>query len=237
MLPVKSRGFTLIELLVVIAIISILAAILFPVFAKVRENARRIACASNLRQLGVAMTQYAQDSDESLPSATDGNGDAGVGGGWMYYSAFQNPSVFDVTKGSLYPFIKSAGVYVCPDDSVGRASGNSYAASSCVFSKIATAGVKPGKSLAAFDNPASIVFFCEEDSAAPGGSTNDAYMLYNGDSVSLRHSSGSNFTFVDGHVKYSLLSADQAAANTMAYYMQTGADKSGVGGSATLCTQ
>jgi len=99
-------GFTLIELLVVIAIIAILAAILFPVFAKVRENARKISCASNMKQLGTAFTQYEQDSDERLPSGT-GNWFAGIGWG-----------------GQLYSFVKSTGVYKCPDDST-PANGNS----------------------------------------------------------------------------------------------------------------
>jgi prepilin-type N-terminal cleavage/methylation domain-containing protein len=63
-------GFTLIELLVVIAIIAILAAILFPVFAKVREKARTIACLSNLKQIGLAVAQYQQDFDESMPCGT-----------------------------------------------------------------------------------------------------------------------------------------------------------------------
>ena len=62
----RGSGFTLIELLVVIAIIAILAAILFPVFSRARENARKSSCASNLRQIGVAIQQYTQDHDERL---------------------------------------------------------------------------------------------------------------------------------------------------------------------------
>src|SRR5690606_624654 len=65
--PKKTPGFTLIELLVVIAIIAILAAILFPVFARARENARRTSCLSNIKNMGLAFMQYTQDYDERMP--------------------------------------------------------------------------------------------------------------------------------------------------------------------------
>src|SRR5688500_17999691 len=72
--PVKRSGFTLIELLVVIAIIALLAAILFPVFARARENARKSSCANNLKQVGVAMLQYTQDWDEVYVPLRHGSG-------------------------------------------------------------------------------------------------------------------------------------------------------------------
>lgn len=91
------NGFTLIELLVVIAIIAILAAIFFPVFAKAREKARQITCVSNLKQLALGILQYNQDYDESMPATN-----TIWGGGWT---------------GEIYSYIKSKGVYACPDDS------------------------------------------------------------------------------------------------------------------------
>jgi len=118
----SSQGFTLIELLVVIAIIAILAAILFPVFQKVRENARRTVCTSNMKQFGLSILMYAQDNDEGLmPASVDQwcigpatmqanpgllNSDAS-----LTNPAGRGPHVFLAGYGA------SQGMYVCPDDS------------------------------------------------------------------------------------------------------------------------
>ena len=102
----KKKGFTLIELLVVIAIIAILAAILFPVFARARENARRASCQSNLKQISLGVMQYTQDYDERLPLAPHSATTPGKIGGWMVFTAFPantTAGAFKPALGSLYP--------------------------------------------------------------------------------------------------------------------------------------
>jgi prepilin-type N-terminal cleavage/methylation domain-containing protein/prepilin-type processing-associated H-X9-DG protein len=106
----KKSGFTLIELLVVIAIIAILAAILFPVFAKAREMARRTSCSSNLRQLGAGMQMYSQDFDETLPPFSYGTGPGGIDG----YLGVDGARWGDF----IYPYVKSMAVYNCPNEDV-----------------------------------------------------------------------------------------------------------------------
>ena len=91
------RGFTLIELLVVVTIVGLLAALLFPVFAKVRENGRRTSCQSNERQVGLAIVQYAADNDAYFPNAQTPHN----AGNWTL---------------QVFPYVKSAAVYRCPDD-------------------------------------------------------------------------------------------------------------------------
>ena len=103
LIPRRPHGFTLIELLVVIAIIAILVAVLFPVFQKVRENARRASCQSNLKQIGLAFTQYTQDADETLPPRLNDSGDNSSTDGLSW-------------RGLIYPYVKAAGVFQCPSN-------------------------------------------------------------------------------------------------------------------------
>jgi len=105
--PAKTKGFTLIELLVVIAIIAILASILFPVFAQARAKARAAQCLSNQKQIGLGLMMYTQDFDETLPFATYPKGWCGS----TSASDARNPKWMDM----IYPYIKNAGVFTCPD--------------------------------------------------------------------------------------------------------------------------
>lgn len=109
--PAGRSAFTLIELLVVIAILGLLAAILFPVFARVRANARRSTCLSNLKQIGLGLLQYTQDNDETMtPLCTTDS----------------VPNIIQVWQDLAYPYIKNEQVYNCPDDAGVLGNNNSY---------------------------------------------------------------------------------------------------------------
>jgi len=105
-----SRAFTLIELLVVIAIIAILASILFPVFARARENARRASCMSNLKQIGLGLMQYIQDYDGKWPNRCFGYGCYEAGYSYPYNAGRYK------WMDAIYPYINSEQVFDCPSD-------------------------------------------------------------------------------------------------------------------------
>lgn len=107
----NKMGFTLIEILVVISIIAILAAILFPVFARVRENARRSSCQSNLKQIGLGLLQYSGDYSDKLVRAWYGNGHGDYNGGSNAADRYK-------WMDAIQPYVKSEQVFNCPSHGV-----------------------------------------------------------------------------------------------------------------------
>lgn len=118
----KQTGFTLIELLICITIVALLAALLFPVFAKVRERGRQVVCLSNLRQLGMATFQYAQDFDDRYPYGGD-PGDLNTNGwqysqGGKYWSVIQQMQAdHKILPNVMAGYVKDRELWHCPSDS------------------------------------------------------------------------------------------------------------------------
>lgn len=189
----KKSGFTLIELLVVIAIIAILAAILFPVFAKAREKARQTSCLSNVKQIMLAELSYAQDYDERYPLALSAAGPAPP----IY-------TYFDL----IGPYCKNTQIFKCPSDSVGAVDLTalgitlqpSYA---CDVRVVTGTNLTHGipllgyfsANLGQIDSPAQWAMLCDA-----AGSVSAAFVSTI--NPFARHNDGANYGYADGHAKW-----------------------------------
>ncbi len=209
----RNSGFTLIELLVVIAIIGILAALLFPVFARAKAAANDSVTISNLKQLGAAFGLYTSDNDDRLPGVTDGQPGTGMVGGWVYYDEFGTggPGHFDVTKGVLFPYVTSKKVFTSPNDGSSQQSGLSFAYNGClIVAPFVTTGINVGGPLSSIANPSGMMLLGEEgtfNSFVPWqqnqGGTNDGFLNPAVDGFSQWHAGGTAILFTDAHAKIS----------------------------------
>jgi prepilin-type N-terminal cleavage/methylation domain-containing protein/prepilin-type processing-associated H-X9-DG protein len=234
------RGFTLIELLVVIAIISILASILFPVFARARENARRASCMSNLKQMGLAMMQYVQDYDEKYPLSYIAIPTTEIppGGVWATGVLFWPQA--------LFPYHHSYQVFFCPSSNYPfdashptNAEYGNYGANRLIVPQatptISMASViAPATTYMLFDSsvymlhpnyvyysPTAPTYFIPGAAPYAEGlygawatntsiNTNEKVQAQKADYETGRHFGGINMCFADGHVKW-LKSSDVVA--------------------------
>jgi len=191
----SKRGFTLIELLVVVAIISILAAILFPVFARARENARRAGCMSNLKQMGLGFMMYVQDYDETYPKNSYGSDEK------LPCPGNTSSSCNAFWPLRIYPYVKSLQVFNCPSDDRrwrGLADDVSYEISYPYSTNFSN-----GPKMAEVANPSQTALLADGEgyyryrlySYCQGSGTDHRCMAD-------RHLEGANITFADGHVKW-----------------------------------
>ena len=225
-------GFTLIELLVVIAIIAILASILFPVFARARENARRASCQSNFKQIGLGIMMYVQDYDETYPLLWYGSGNPSV----VQTESGTPGAEFEEGDGSagvlghyitwmdlIYPYTKSVQLFHCPS-SVDAAYYPDYVLNGAYGGAYKSYYGKPNgvTALAEINSPSTSVMIWETGADTNGVSYEGKYG-YRGTSSSIprwpaenkQHLEGMNMTFGDGHVKW--MSIDSIVGQTGPY--------------------
>lgn len=212
----QRRGFTLIEILIVLVIIGILAAMLFPVFARVRESARRTACQSNMQQLGKAFLLYQQDFGRRFPLAGNYQAWAPGNGHWVAGESAGDASKLaelggtgadafkatgkkaNVEAGALYPYTRNTGIYVCPSITDGVAKRLTYSMN-CAVS---------GLNDVRLVEPSSIVLLVDEDKANDGfffavntDVADNSTARGNSTDAATRVHGNSNLLFADGHAK------------------------------------
>jgi prepilin-type N-terminal cleavage/methylation domain-containing protein/prepilin-type processing-associated H-X9-DG protein len=222
-----SRGFTLIELLVVVAIIGQLAAILFPVFARARENARRASCMSNLKQIGLGLMMYVQDYDERYPPNLTGT--RTVASSYTVRNDTSFPSgAFNVSDGGnyghyiswmdgIFPYVKSVQIFICPSaqDKTYSSYGYNEFMSNWIYSSPGPPAVPiQGISMASVPRPSELVAFIDDnyqfaaavDPVDFNAFASPGYWQTNVSPPMLTrvwpHLDGGNVAFADGHVKW-----------------------------------
>ena len=207
------RGFTLIELLVVIAIIAILAAILFPVFARAREKARQTSCLNNVKQLSLGFVMYLTDYDQMFPC-----GDSTAWGDGSYpahpYGAWAD---------GIYPYLKNNQIFICPSDSLANcvSDGNtgshtygsdhltgtypnqrlSYGYNYSLYTYSEAKVPRPAE-LAVFTDMIERPYFYSDGVALPGGGHGISRGHSDRVGRAARHNDGVNIGFMDGHAKW-----------------------------------
>ena len=206
---VKRRAFTLIELLIVIAIIAILAAILFPAFARARENARRASCQSNLKQIALGLRQYTQDYDEKFPGWYI---DLNNSGGYTSSNPVGPTSDQGWTE-MIQPYLKSKQILQCPSErtppcpetSNGTGYSDYFLNSNVGGRRIGIAGEQPtAGGINEAQLAASSLTLLGGDGGAYESENQMSSWPYNSADPGTyrRHLSGNNFAFCDGHVKW-----------------------------------